>query len=129
VDKLSKESSGSNDCGLMALGYAACLLFEQDPVNVNFNQCKIRQHLLTCLEQGKLTPFPIRAYRAVRKLIINILVDELFCNCRQIYIDEVMIECVSCGQWLHPSCEGMSDKLFKKLPETNKKFICCKCMQ
>jgi hypothetical protein len=127
---VSKQTNGF-DCGVMAIAFVTCLLFEQDPVNVRFDMSKMRPHLLTCLEHGRVTPFPVLSYRAVRMPVLGICSDELFCTCRQVFVDgdDQMIECSVCRVWYHPTCEGLSDSVFKKLSRKNSKFTCSQCLR
>lgn len=49
---------GSNDCGLFAIAVATDLAHGNDPVNVIFEQKKMRDHLMRSLESGSLQAFP-----------------------------------------------------------------------
>ena len=88
------KQSGGNDCGIIALACVASLLYEQDPVNIRYIQDKMRGHLLSCLQQGKLLPFPVLAYyRSVRKEILSTHTMELHSKCCQIFTEgDTMIE-------------------------------------
>ena len=46
---------GSADCGLFAIAIATSLLYD---INLSYNQDKMRDHLLYCLEHGSLSVFP-----------------------------------------------------------------------
>ena len=48
-----------NDCGLYAIANAAALCFGKDPTTVYFNQSLMRLHLVQCLEQKRITHFPL----------------------------------------------------------------------
>lgn len=50
---------GANDCGLYAIANAAALCFGKDPVTQHFNQSLMRLHLVQCLEQKRITHFPL----------------------------------------------------------------------
>ena len=45
----------SADCGLFAIAIATSLLYD---INLSYNQDKMRDHLLYCLEHGSLSVFP-----------------------------------------------------------------------
>ena len=49
---------GAHDCGLFAIANAVEILTNHHVENVIFDQTKMRNHLVTCFEEGKLTPFP-----------------------------------------------------------------------
>ena len=46
------------DCGLFAIAFAYELADGNDPSDVSFDQGKMRQHLVQCLEKGRLEAFP-----------------------------------------------------------------------
>ena len=50
---------GANDCGLYAIANAAALCFGMDPATLHFNQSLMRLHLIQCLEQKRITHFPL----------------------------------------------------------------------
>ena len=50
-----RKQSGSRDCGLFAIGISTALCFGHDPVTINFDQDRMRQHLVNCLEK-ELSP-------------------------------------------------------------------------
>ena len=120
---------GASDCGLMAIAFITCLLFEQDPVNVKFNQEHMRQHLINCLQSGVIKPFPVHTYRSVRNRVLSTVRETIYCSCRQIYVTgDNLIECTVCQSWYHPNCEGLSDTAFKRLGKRDKIiFKCSKC--
>jgi hypothetical protein len=51
---------GSSDCGLFAIGFATVLLDFEPVSNLVFDQSKMRLHLINCLENQRITPFPIK---------------------------------------------------------------------
>ena len=60
IKKIStQQQSGFLDCGLFAIAYSleACLGTTRT-VKQKFDQKKMRQHLINCLENNLLTPFP-----------------------------------------------------------------------
>ena len=52
-----KQTDGFN-CGPFAIAYAAEILDGKSPMEAIFDVQKMRNHLLVCLEQKTLTPFP-----------------------------------------------------------------------
>ena len=50
---------GINDCGLYAIANVAALCFEKNPATLYFNQSLMRFHLVQCLEQKRITDFPL----------------------------------------------------------------------
>jgi polycystin 1L2 len=53
-----RNQTGEVDCGLFAIAYAFELAAGNDPTTINFDQSKMRQHLLSCLEREEFTSFP-----------------------------------------------------------------------
>ena len=49
---------GNNDCGVFAIAYAVDVLLENEIQNIIYNQSSMRTHLISCLENQKLSPFP-----------------------------------------------------------------------
>ena len=52
---------GERECGLYAIAgaNAAALCFGKDPATLHFNQSLMRIHLVQCLEQKRITNFPL----------------------------------------------------------------------
>lgn len=48
-----------NDCGLYAIANAATLCFGKDPATLHFNQSLMKPDLVQCLEQKRITHFPL----------------------------------------------------------------------
>ena len=52
------KQSGSSDCGVFTAAYATTsLAFGHDPCAFVYDQCRMREHLLRCLQQKKMEPF------------------------------------------------------------------------
>jgi len=49
---------GTSDCGLFSIATMTSLVFGEDPGTVNYDQSKLREHLVDCIAVGKLTLFP-----------------------------------------------------------------------
>ena len=49
---------GYKDCGVFAIAYAVDVLLGNEPHNIRYDQCKMRDHLIACYESGELTSFP-----------------------------------------------------------------------
>ena len=54
---VQKQPDGHN-CGLFAVAFAAEILSGKSPIEAVFDVAQMRDHLIFCLEQGALTPFP-----------------------------------------------------------------------
>ena len=104
-----------NDCGLYAIANATEICHGFDPVNVSFDQTRLRSHLRRCLETGVLSRFPSHSvdnrmpHTSIRRI-------KLFCSCRMPDTG-FMFKCTTCRRWFHPKCQNIrqSDKQIKKL--------------
>ena len=54
---VQKQSDGYN-CGPFAIAYAAEVLDGKSPIDARFDVSKMRDHVMLCLENKVLTPFP-----------------------------------------------------------------------
>ena len=53
-----QKQSGGTDCGLFALAAVTAIAFNIDPSVLKLKQEVMRQHLVTCLHNQKVTLFP-----------------------------------------------------------------------
>ena len=53
-----QEQRGGNNCGLFSLAFAISLCSGEDPTKITYIQHQLRNHLISCLEMQKMTPFP-----------------------------------------------------------------------
>ena len=124
VNEKVQRQVGSNDCGLFALAFATDLCHGLDPVNQRYEQGSMRQHYVSCLENGAMLPFP----KTTRKVPLHISSKKLsvaiYCVCRMPYDKEEYVQCsYRCRAWYHTSCV--------KIPEwainSGRKWKCGKC--
>ena len=74
------KQSGSSDCGVFAAAYATSLTFGHNPCAFVYDQCRMREHLLRCLQQKKMEPFPyIIMQRTGTPRVQSV---DVFCYCR-----------------------------------------------
>ena len=59
VQPVQQQTNGTN-CGLFAIAYAVDLVHKEDPTKIRYNERRMRSHLVECLTEGSLTPFPRR---------------------------------------------------------------------
>lgn len=106
-----------SDCGLFAIAFAYHMARGDDVTKIQFNQSQMRQHLLKCFEDQKLSPFPLAQANSkrikmstTRKYSVPI-----FCPCKlPDSYDEQMVECNRCKQWYHFTCIGNPPRLLRK---------------
>ena len=109
----TQKQRGPNDCALFAIAYAVDLCCENDPTMLWYNQHKMREHLVECLQEKKMRPFPSRVCRPSKPLTISFAV---YCVCRLTDLEDEndsMARCENCHQWYHQSCEDIPEIIFK----------------
>ena len=106
-----QQQIGLIDCGVFAIAYAVELCHGSNPEKVIFLQKQMRQHLYTCLQNKRLTPFPKGEDTddTLPRPQRNLFTIKLYCTCRMpdIY-DEKMINCDRCQKWYHFRCVDMA---------------------
>ena len=55
---IQSTQAGSVDCGIFALAYATDFAHGNNPSQIQYDQSQFRQHLLQCLQDHKVVPFP-----------------------------------------------------------------------
>ena len=111
---------GGSDCGLFALAFATSLCNSDNPTRHLYTQDAMRGHLVTALETGK---FPITRSRRFNLKPVKTEKFDVYCSCRQPYSGDDMVECSSCKDWYHDTCEKVPEDVWN----TRKQWICSKC--
>ena len=109
------QQPNSHDCGLFAI--ANTVEFCENPSNLNFNYTfsvdKMRPHLVSCLENGQIKPFPkdksttrSSAFTGIPKII---KMGDRRCQCGMPDFVQNMVGCESrkCSKWFHFKCVGI----------------------
>ena len=117
-----QQQTNGLDCGVFAIAFATSLLNGEDPTNVTYDVQQLRPHLLSCLDQGHLVPFPKdEPVTPVTRCPSEQVTVGLFCSCRRTWSNNDkrrkatrMACCDTCGEWYHQSCENIPDIVFKK---------------
>ena len=100
----------SNDCGVFAAAVATELAHYCDPTLCKWDTSQLRQHLLLCLEAGKMTRFPTVGKRRIAfgSRIRKSIPEKLYCMCRMPNdTARPMIACDQCKQWYHKDCVAL----------------------
>ena len=103
---LQKPKNGT-DCGLFAIANAVAIASGMSPEMQEYDLKKMRPHLLQCLEEKKMTPFPV-THRSCRRKVTSHQKIAIFCHCRKPWRrgdDAFLIQCDKCREWFHSSCE------------------------
>ena len=116
-----QKQQGTADCGLFAIAVAFSLLSGNDPSQQHYDQEIMRTHLALCFQMGDVATFPVKKSVAKMQKKKKETVD-LFCHCRLPYNGEFMIECSTCAQWFHRSCENIPRKVTTKTAKITAKI-------
>ena len=121
VDVLKQK--GGSDCGLFALAFITSICNGQDPSELVYNQSAMRSHLLMCIEQGQMMPFPSAPGRCAEKAVMKTV--PIYCICRLIDDGTKMIECAGCREWFHVACVQVQKKF---ITNRNLDWFCNDCV-
>ena len=118
IAKVNKQS-GTQDCGVFAAAYCTTVAFGKDPCAFVYDLKHLRYHLLKCLEDGKMTTFPIIRERRTASTSVSM---NVHCICRGPDTGEAMVACDRCKKWYHAECvEGCLNDLQQNL------WFCSNC--
>ena len=95
---------GTTECGLYAIAYCISLVNRQDPCKVVYDQREMRDHLISCFENKKLTLFPISKQRRLTITHVSIVTITICPICKETDTGSLMVFCESCKQWFHKEC-------------------------
>ena len=100
---LQQQSPGTLNCGPLSIAAAYHTATGDDVGSLTFDSTKIRQHLAQCLEQRRLSRFPVTKKRVPRARSEHLLV-EVSCICKRPDSIEDTVACDGCNGWWHYSC-------------------------
>lgn len=114
------------DCGLFAIANATALAFGRYPSQEVYDVKNLRSHLIKCLENKHITPFPThnKSYKSTRRKVkIKKIVDvPLYCVCKKPDTGTIYVFCDACNKEYHPECVGLNESINESLL-----FICNDC--
>ena len=99
-----QQQSQPNICGVFSIAAAFHASSGDDVGSLSFDETKMRPHLIHCLEEGELTPFPMSASSHVKRANSENIVIPVNCQCQRPDSREEMVACDSCDKWYHFSC-------------------------
>lgn len=115
-----QQQRNTNDCGLFALAFATDFANNLDPSVQVYDDKMFRKHLLQCLQQQEILPFPKKQEGRERSSKEVYETFEVFCICRDVFFDKdtkddgnFMAECCNCGEWYHKKCTPIPIEVFK----------------
>ena len=118
-----QKQTGTSDCGLFAIAAATSLCNDVLPQNCMWQQDRMREHLVRCIELGVMSPFSVSNTRESHEVFSKSEEVEVYCHCRQPCVKNVfMVECDICCEWFHRGCERVPSMVKK-----NTKFVCRNC--
>jgi len=114
----------SVDCGVYAIAYLTDLCHGKDPASCKYaGAVELRDHLISCFENGRMSPFPSSDIVKEKALIQQF---QVYCSCRlPRAIDHVknpppeeaviMIQCHICDNLYHHSCVGITKEKARRM--------------
>ena len=116
----TQKQRGGVNCGLFAIAFATDLAAGNDPTFIKYEQKIMRDHLMACLDRGRLEPFPQKpVYASKKESAVQSI--SLFCHCCRPECYDNMILCDLCEQWLHKTCESVDEV------NSDEEWLCSKC--
>lgn len=99
-----QQQKNTTDCAVFAIAFAIEICIGTDLTTIAFEQNKMRNHLLDCLLNHKITCFP-KTKKVVSRAIHRIHKIKVYCICRMPdFYDSDMVECEMCKEWFHYKC-------------------------
>ena len=115
--------TNGNDCGLYAIANATALAFGRDPSKEQYIPNKLREHLIQCLENKEMRPFPAAKGTSKRRKAIKKIENlQLYCVCKMPDTHTNYFLCDQCSDEYHPDCLGLDI-----LQHKDRSFICPAC--
>jgi hypothetical protein len=120
----TQQQKGGTDCGVFAIAFAVLFALGDDVSTVQFDQPRMRQHLVKCFQQEKMIRFPqstevtARHPHRRRGTVIEL--------CRSCFMPETFddtVRCNSCDEWFHVGCLKPS-----VLAHGSDEWICGNCL-
>ena len=104
--------TGGSDCGIYCLSYCVSLACKTDPCLYVYRQNEMRKHLISCLENGILTEFPVLRKRRLTSSTRTEVKLFICPVCLKPDDGKVMVFCEQCEEWFHQDkCISPNDKI------------------
>ena len=118
---------GANDCGLFAIAFATALCNGIDPHSLSLDQNSMREHLISCFEEGEMLPFPLspQLRRFGRRRVRKVEKVPIYCYCRLPWDRRdtshgSLAQCRRCKEWFHEDCAHIPKDVF-----LDRSFVWC----
>ena len=102
------KQSNSSDCGVLSIAYAFDLCSGYDPCEVKYDHKKIRQHLVSCLENCQLSRLPLLLCEQKSSST------KFEKTVRMPGESHDMAKCDICHVWYHRHCMDIPSEVFDK---------------
>ena len=121
-----QQQNNSVDCGLYAIAFATSLCYGHDPESIVFDHSLMRSHLIKCIQDGDMTPFPSIGGKRCKRCPRVASVVQIYCTCRQPYYpqEDFMVCCKDCNKWYHKKCAHVPIEFFRN---KKKECLCLIC--
>lgn len=113
-----QQQPNSHDCGLFAIANVVEFCYSPNSFNSRtfFSVSKMRQHLIHCLENGKMTEFPKEKNKCrgnLNSYTCRVSKIPVWCHCKMPEFIDNMVCCENrkCKTWFHRNCLGISSRL------------------
>ena len=92
-----QQQCGCNNCRLLSIAAAVNVANGEDVGSITVDESQMRPHLVSCFEQGRLSPFPTAAEKPpVKRASLSRVVIPVNCECRMPDSQEEMVACDKC---------------------------------
>ena len=119
-----QQQSGNTDCGVFAVAFAYHAAIGDAIERITFDQGQMRNHLLRCFEEKKLSRFPHKLICSRGKFKFQFIALHCYDHCKLPESYDNLIGCDSCDQWYHYKCNSIVSSAL--LPTA---WFCKNCQQ
>ena len=117
VIKNVQNQQGASNCGLFSLAFSTSLCFGDNPLEIQYSQKQLHEHVVSCFEAKVITPFPAKSRRRCnRARAEKEYAIPIHCSCRLPKVEE-WFSVSFCREWYHEECESISSEVW-----INKKY-------
>ena len=120
----AQKQFGSDDCGLFSIANMFAFASGIDPITVRFQQNRMREHLVQCLERKEVRMFPQFNTHVGSVTSFQYHLSK-HCKCHRHKPGEQLIQCTSCHVRYHFNCLTIDPSDVAAL--INEEYVCPHC--